>query len=228
MTRRAWSRKFCQRPLAHSEAQSWSSRLAFLQSAGANNQRLRMKTINFINRFLQISLFVGASLLAGAQTQASQAGGFPPRNSEDYWAMVDQFADSAVHLAFARKFVEGHQWQLTDGLCQQYSRISADYTDQLVALRRAGVSARSEFWNDVRAYSVRMIGGSGVKIPGRQISKYSMTTGSDAADRDLRRIVSLEIDESRSDLMQTGTYSVSASDLGCQAQQESLTAIATR
>ena len=66
------------------------------------------------------------------------------------------------------------------------------------------MSAQSSFWNDARLYSISMIGAPGVPIPAHRTSKYSVTTGSEAEDRELRRMVSLEIDESRSQLVSDG------------------------
>jgi hypothetical protein len=151
-------------------------------------------------RFLKILLIVGASVLAGAQTQTAERESPPQHGSETYWLVVDKFANGAVRLADAKRFIQLHEGSLTDRQCQQYSRIAVDYAHQLAAVRQAGVSAQSKFWNDVRAYSVSMIGAPGVPIPGRRTSKYWVTTGSAAEDLELRRIVSFEIDEASAQL----------------------------
>ena len=49
--------------------------------------------------------------------------------------------------------------------------------------------AESEFWNDVSMYSISMIGAPGVPIPVHRTSSHSVTTGSEAEDRELRRVV---------------------------------------
>jgi hypothetical protein len=179
-------------------------------------------------RFLKMFLILGASVMAGAQTQAAERASLPQRGNEKYWLVVDEFADRAVHFAYAKRFVQVHEGSLTDRQCQQYSRIAADYADQLAALRQAGVSAQTEFWNDVRAYSISMIGAPGVPIPGRRTSKNWVTTGSEAEDHELRRIVPLEIDEASSQLIRTGRYSPSALKPDCRTAPQELTAKAER
>ena len=60
-----------------------------------------------------------------------------------------------------------------------------------------------------------VIAPQGVPIPIHRPSTYWVTTGSEAEDRELRRVVALEIDEASSQL-------VSASNLKCRdAGQES-------
>jgi len=159
--------------------------------------------------FLMILSIVGVSVIAGAQTQATERQSLPQRGSEKYWLVVDEFADRAVHFADARRFVQLHERSLTDRGCQQYSRIAADYADELVAVKQAGMSSQSGFWNDVREYSISMIGPPGVPIPGHRTSNYWVTKGSEAEDRDLRQIVSLETDNVSSQLILTGAYSSS-------------------
>jgi hypothetical protein len=156
--------------------------------------------------FLMILSILGVSVIAGAQTQATEGESLPQRGSEKYWLVVDEFADRAIHFAYAKRFVQLHERSLTDRQCQQYSRIAVDYGDQLAAVRRAAVSAESEFWNDVHAYSISMIGAPGVPIPVQRTSNYWVTTGSEVEDRELRRVVSLEIDEA----LPTSGYSPSA------------------
>jgi hypothetical protein len=148
-----------------------------------------------VGRFLKILLIVGPSVIASAQMQAAERASLPQRGSEKYWLLVDEFADDAVHVAYAKRFVQSHEGSLTGRQCQQYSHISVDYVNQLAAVRGARVFAKRAFWNDVRAHAISMIGAPGVPIPGRETSKYSVTTGSEAEDRELRRIVSVEIDE---------------------------------
>ena len=134
--------------------------------------------------------------------------------------MVDKFADAAVHFAYAKRFVEVHKESLTDRQCQQYSRISADYADELAGFRKAGVAAQGEFWNEVRAYSIAMIGAPGVPIPVHRPSNYWVTTGSEAEDIELRRILGLEIDEAHSQLIRRGGYSRSVLTPDRQIAQE--------
>jgi len=136
-------------------------------------------------RFLMIFWILGASRIAGAQTQATEGASLPQRGSEKYWLVVDEFADSAIHFAYAERFVQLHERFLTDQQCHQYSRIVVDYGYQLTAVRRAGVSAESEFWNDVRVYAISMIGAPGVPNPVHRTSNYRVTTGSEAEDREL-------------------------------------------
>ena len=164
--------------------------------------------------FLIIVSILGVSVKAGAQTQATAS--FPPRGSEKYWLVVDEFADRAVHFSYAKRFVQLRERSLTDRQCQQYSRVAVDYADQLAAARQAGVSAQSEFWNDVRAYAISMIGAPGVQIPIHRTSNYRVTTCSEAEDRELRRVVSLEIDEATSQLLPTSAYPRSALKPDCR------------
>jgi hypothetical protein len=159
-------------------------------------------------------LILGASVLAGAQTQVGRQS-LPQRGSEQYWLAVDEFADRAVHFAYVKRFVQLHEGLLTDHQREQYSRVAVDYADELAVVNQAGVSAQSGFWNDVRVYSISMIGTLGIPIPVHRTSNYSVTTGSEAEDRELRRIVSLEIDEMSSQLIPTGEYSPSALSPEC-------------
>jgi hypothetical protein len=181
-----------------------------------------------VGRSLKMLLILAASVVACAQTQAAERASLPQRGSEKYWLVVDEFADGTVHFAYAKRFLQVHEGSLTDRQCQQYSRIAVDYADQLAAVIQAGVSAQSEFWNDVRAYSISMIGAPGVPIPGRRTGKYWVTTGSEAQDRELRRIVALEIDESSSQLIRTGGYSPSAVRPDCRTAPQRLTTKAER
>jgi len=160
---------------------------------------------------------LGVSVIAGAQTQASEGASLPQRGSERYWRVVDEFADVTIHFAYAKRFAQLHEHSLTGRQCQQYSRIAADYGEQWAAVRRAGVSAESEFWNDVRVYSISMIGAPGAPIPVHRTSTYWVTTGSEAGDGELRRLVSAEIDSVSSQLLLTGGYSSSSMKTGCLA-----------
>ena len=108
---------------------------------------------------------LGASVIAGAQTRATKGASLPQRGSEKYWLLVDEFADGAIHFVYAKRFVQLHERSLTGLQRQQYSRIALDFGDQLAAVRRAGVSAENEFWNDVRVHSISMIGAPGAPIP---------------------------------------------------------------
>ncbi|MBV8050395.1 MAG: hypothetical protein JOZ80_04355 [Acidobacteriaceae bacterium] len=181
---------------------------------------------SMIDGFLKMLLIVTASLLAGAQTQVAHPAPAAQlqHGNENYWRMVDEFADSAVNFAYAEYFAHVHEGSLTDRQCQQYSRAAVDYAQQLTAVRKVRVSAQTEFWSDVRAYSISMVGSPGVPIPGRRLGKYSVTTGSETGDRELRRIVSLEIDESRSKLNRTTEDSFSALESDCQTAAQELTA----
>jgi hypothetical protein len=113
-------------------------------------------------------------------------------------------ADHAIYRAYAKRFVQVHERSLTDP--QHYSRIAAAYADQLAAAKQAGMSALSRFWNDVREYSIRMIGSPGVPIPVQQTGNYWVTTGSEEEDRDLRGIVSVDMMKPVQ-LVRTGEYS---------------------
>jgi hypothetical protein len=179
-----------------------------------------------VGKFFLMMSIVGASIIASVQTQAAQPS--LQRGAEQYWLLVDEFADSAVHVAYAKRFIQSHEGPLTNRQCQQYSHVAVDYAGQLAAVRRTGVSAQSEFWNDVRAYSISIIGTPGVSIPGRKTSKYWVTTGSEAQDRDLRQLVSLEIDEARSQLIRTSGYPPSAVDSNCRTASQELTRQAER
>jgi hypothetical protein len=173
-----------------------------------------------LTKLCKMVLIVCASVVASAQTHAAERAFFPQRGSESYWLLVDQFADSAVNFAYATHVVRVHEGPLTERQCQQYSRVAVEFAQQLSIVRRTGVSAHNEFWKDVRTYSVSMIGAPGVPIPGDRISKYRVTTGSEAEDRELRQIVWFEIEESRSHMTRTAEYSPSAQKLHCGAAQE--------
>jgi hypothetical protein len=166
-------------------------------------------------RFLMIFWILGASRIAGAQTQATEGASLPQRGSEKYWLVVDEFADSAIHFAYAKRFVELHERSFASQQCEQYARIALDFGDQLTAFRHAGVSAESEFWNEVRAHAISMIGAPGAPIPTHRTANYWVTTGSEAEDRELRRLVSLEIDNVSSQLTLTSGYSSSPLETDC-------------
>ena len=166
-----------------------------------------MKSKSVVGTLFKVLLILAPSVIAGAQTPATEGPPVPHRGGDKYWLVVDEFADRAVHFAHAKRFVQLHEWSLTDRQCRHYSLIAADYLDQLVAVNEVGMSAQSAFWNDVREYSIRMIGPPGVPIPVHRTSNYWVTRGSEAEDHDLRRIVSLEIDEASSQLLPTGQHS---------------------
>jgi len=155
------------------------------------------------SKILMILSILGISAIAGAQTPATEGASLPQRGIEKYWLVVDAFADRAIHFAYAKRFVQLHERSLTDQQCQQYSRIAAEYADQLAAVKQAEMSAQSGFWSDLRRYSISMIGPPGVSIRAPRTSNYWMTTGSEADDRALRGIVSIEIDEASSQLVST-------------------------
>jgi hypothetical protein len=114
---------------------------------------------------------LGVSAIGFAQTQAVGKASFPQRNSEKYWLVVDEFADGAVHLAYATRFVQLHEGALTDRQCHQCSRIIVDYVHQLSALRQAGV-AQSEFWERcgrVLDWDGRSAGGADSGSPIQQV-----------------------------------------------------------
>jgi hypothetical protein len=171
---------------------------------------------SMVGRLLTMSLILGGSVIAVAQTQAAERESFPQRGSEKYWLVVDEFADRTVHFAYAKRFLEVYGGPLTPRQCQQYSRIAVDYADQLATVKQARVSGQTGFWNDVRSYSISMIGPPGVPIPLHRTSNYWVTTGSEAEDRDLRRIVSVEIDEASSQLVPTTEYSPSGLNPECR------------
>jgi len=179
-------------------------------------------------RFFLIFSILGASVIAGAQTQATEEASLPRRGSGKYWLVVDELADSAIHFAYAKRFVELHQRSFTSRQCQQYARIALDFGDQLTAFRPAGVSVESEFWNDVRAHAISMIGAPGAPIPTHRTANYRVTTGSEAEDRELRRLVSVEIDHVSSPLILTGGYSSSPWKTGCLAADPDPTVKAQR
>ena len=177
-----------------------------------------------VRNFLKMLLIVaGVSAIACAQTPADQTS-IPQFGTEQYWTLVDEFADRIVNFAYTQYFVQVHEGSLTERQCQQYSQMAVDYAEQLESLKQIGVSAHSEFWNDVRAYSVSMVGPAGVPIPDRRTRKYRVTTGSEAEDHELRRIVSLEIEEARSQLI--GGYSPSDVKANCRTAPQALTALA--
>jgi hypothetical protein len=166
-------------------------------------------------KFLVILSILGVSVVAGAQTLATKGASLPPRGSEKYWLVVDEFADGAIHFAYAKRFVQLHERSLSGLQCQQYSQIALDFADQLAAVRRAGVSAENEFWDDVRVFSNSMIGTPGAPNPVHRSTNYWVTTGAEAEDRELRRLVSLEIDDVSSQMTLTDGYSSLALKPGC-------------
>ena len=171
--------------------------------------------------FLMILSTLGGSVMAGAQTQVTEGALLPQRGNEKYWLVIDEFADVAIHFAYAKRFAQLHETSLTSRQCQQYSRIALDYGDQLAVVKRAGVFAESEFWNDVRVYSMSIIAAPGTPVPGHRTGNYWVTTGSEGGDRELRRLVSLEIDDVSSQLTLTGGYSSLALNISClPADQE--------
>lgn len=167
---------------------------------------------SMVGKLLTISLILGASVISGAQTRRTKTTSFPQHRSEEYWLVVDEFANRAVQFAYAKRFALLHELSFTHRQCEQYSRIAADYEDELSKVRRAEPSTDSGFWNDVRAHSINMLGAQGVPIPVHRTSKYWMTTGSDAEDRELRRLVLLEIDEASSQLLQRGELASKGSE----------------
>jgi hypothetical protein len=194
-----------------------------LSTSGRREETKELTGLNIVifksvfPKLLMILSILGVSVIAGAQTQATEGASLPQRGSEKYWLVVDEFADRAVHLAYAKRFVQLHEGSLTARQCQQYSMIAIDFRDELAASKQAGVSAQSEFWSDVRAYATGMIGAPGVPIPVHRTSKYRVMTGSEAEDGELRRLVSLEIDSVSSQLILTDGYSPSALKTGCLA-----------
>ena len=169
-------------------------------------------------------VLLGGSVIAGAQTHPGERLSLPSSGSQKYWLAVNEFAEHAIHFAYAKRFVQLHERVLSDRQCQQYSRIAADYADQLAAVKQTGLSAQRGFWKDVREYSIRMIGQPGVPIPIHQTSNYWITTGSEADDRDLRRTVAVEIDEASSQLIRTGEYSPSPLTVECRNADQEQTA----
>ena len=196
------------------------------QSCRAGNYSSTGNDMNFelmFGRLLKIFLVLGASVMSCAQTQAPAGQPLPQRGSEKYWLVVGQFADHAVQLAYAKSFLQLHEGSLTDRQCQQYSRVAVDYTDQLATVKQAGVSAQSGFWNDVREYLMRMIGPPGVPIPVHPTSKYWVTTGSEMEDSELRRIVSLEVNEASSQFTRTDRNSALALRSDCRTAVQDAT-----
>lgn len=78
------------------------------------------------------------------------------------------------------------------------------------AFTQFGVSGESAVWKDIRVHSISMIGLPGVPIPLHRTTNYRVTTGSEAKDRELRRMVSLEINEATSPLVPIDEDSPSA------------------
>ena len=189
-------------------------------------QTASLNDMNFdsmLGKLLKALSVLGVSVAASAQMQAPHQQLLPPVSSKQYWLAVDEFADRAVHFAYAKRFVQLHE-PLTNRQCQQYSRIAIDYVQQLATVKRAGVSSESAFWNDVRDYSTRMIGSTGVSVPVHQASNYRVTTGSDAEDHELLRILMLEIDEARSQLLPTAEHSPVGLAPECQPAIEAMIA----
>jgi hypothetical protein len=178
---------------------------------------------SMFRRLLKTLSVLGVSAAASAQLQAPHQQLLPPVGSKQYWLAVDEFADRAVHFAYAKRFAQLHE-PLTNRQCQQYSRIALDYVQQLATVKRAGVSSESGFWNDVLDYSTRMIGSTGVSVPVHQTSNYRVTTGSDAEDHELLGILTLQIDEARYQLLPTAEHSPGGLPPECQPAIEAMIA----
>jgi len=187
-------------------------------SAATNNMNF-----SIVGNCLKILLIVSSSVAGCAQTKATDQQSLPQPGSKQYWLVVDDFADRAVHLAYAQRFAQLHE-PLTNRQCQEYSRIAVDYEHQLATVKQAGGSPESGFWNDVRNYSKSMIGPLGVPVPVRRTSNYRVTTGSEVEDRELLRILMLEIDEARSQLLPTAGQSSTRLAPKCRPAIEALTA----
>ena len=69
---------------------------------------------SMFSKFLMILSILGVSVVAGTQTQATEGASLPQRGSEKYWLVVDEFADRAVHFAYAKRFAQLHERSLTD------------------------------------------------------------------------------------------------------------------
>ena len=205
----------------------WASRLELkrgaAQTATVQPGTTDMNLDSMFAKFLKILFVLGASITVFAQTAGPEHELLPQPGSKQYWLVVDEFADRVVHLAYAKRFAQLHE-PLTNRQCQQYSRIAVDYVHQLATVKRARVSSESGFWNDVRDYSTRMIGPTGVSVPVHRTSSYRVTTGSDAEDHELLRILMLEIDETRSHLLPTVEHSPVGLAAECQPAIEAMIA----
>jgi hypothetical protein len=137
-----------------------------------------------------------ASILCSAQMQEIPGASLPQRGSEQYWSVVDEFADATIHMVHAKRFVQLHEGSLSDRQCQEYLRLVDRYNSQLSMLKQSSsISANRLFWSDVRVYSSQVMGNPGVPIPRNHVSTYWITTGSKAEDDELRGLVSLQLDE---------------------------------
>ena len=58
--------------------------------------------------FLMILSTLGGSVMAGAQTQVTEGASLPQRGNEKYWLVIDEFADVAIHFAYAKRFAQLH------------------------------------------------------------------------------------------------------------------------
>ena len=147
-------------------------------------------------------LILSASVICSAQMHEVLRASVPQRGSDEYWSVIDEFGDVTIHLAYAKRSVQLHDGSLSDRQCQEYSRIVQDYSARLSMLKQSGISDKSGFWVDMRAYSSQMIGKPGVPIPGHRVSTYWITAGSKAEDDELRRLVALQLDEATTEVGQ--------------------------
>jgi hypothetical protein len=125
---------------------------ALNQSPGGHSKRLRSNQSSIgqnvmtfkpiVGSFLMMLLIISAPVIAGAQTQSAERASVPQRGSKKYW-LVGEFADSAVHFAYAKRVVKVHEGLLTDGQCQQYSRIAIDYANQLSGRMKSPLKVNS-------------------------------------------------------------------------------------
>jgi len=179
------------------------------------NLRL-LVTPKFLVLYL-IGLILAAPLVSTAQMQQILRTSVPQRNSDEYWSVVDEFADTTIHLSTAKHFLEMHGGLLTDRQCAEYSKYAVGYDSRLAMLEQNGIAANDAFWSDLRTYSSQMIGQPGVPIPGHRVSTYSITTGSKPEDDDLRRLVSWQLDEAMKAARQPGSDRSSEPPQACRA-----------
>src|SRR5215475_14465917 len=77
-----------------------------------------MKSKSMVGTLCKVLLIFALAVIAGAQTPAPEGPSLSSRGSEKYWLVVDEFADRAVHAAYAQRFVQLHEGSLTARQCQ--------------------------------------------------------------------------------------------------------------
>jgi len=142
-------------------------------------------------------LFCLVAALCSAQSMQTPSKRSPVVAQSSYWMLVGQFVDKTAHLTYAQRMKELHGATFTEKQQQEYSVVTAQYSDYLDRLRKNELVNHEQFWTDAKSYAEHMIIGPGVPIPGRPSALYSLHTGSPDEDRLLCERVAGQIDVAR-------------------------------